>query len=224
MKRLTIFFTLLFLVSLHGRENPFDPIITQQQSGKVANTPEPNYFSPQSLQLPSSARKIKNIIIEFQNMDGSTDAITKELDNEIDWHFPILVLQQSLREKQTKEQKEEIKEISKSIEKNEQPKISQSKKLAPLSFVSFDIDDKTINIDVKDELIRDFALAEPTKIVLDFKRDANFYSKNIDTGVAFYKNIAIGNHDKYYRVAIELDGKYRYKLEKTEDGYRITLE
>ncbi len=219
MKKIVLFLAAL-IVTLCARDNPFEPVMSPYESGKVANTPEPNYFTPQSLQLPSSARKIKKISIEFQNMDGSIDTVKKDLNNEIDWHFPLLVQQQQL---QSMEKTAPAKQTD-TPKQPTSPKISQKMSFEPLGFISFHIENKTVNIDAENEIIRDFALAEPTKIVLDFKRDANFYSKNIETKMAFFKNIAIGNHEGYFRVAIELDGKYRYKLEKRDGGYRIELE
>jgi len=225
MKRVVFLLLAVLNILLFARENPFEPIIAPHESGKVADTPEPSYFTPQSLQLPSSARKIKRILIEYQNMDGSVDTINKALDNEIDWHFPLVVLQQISRSNEKVELKtEELKEIKEAVEKKESPKITQKKEIKPLSFLSFEIEDKELFIRTKDSIIRDFALAEPTKIVIDFDRIVSFKSRNIETNATFYKIIALGNHDKYYRVAIELDGKYRYKLEKQKEGYKITLE
>ena len=39
-----------------------------------------------------------------------------------------------------------------------------------------------------------------------------------------FTKIRVGNHDGYYRVVVELDGYYRYKLAKQADGCLVTLE
>ena len=38
-----------------------------------------------------------------------------------------------------------------------------------------------------------------------------------------FSKIRMGNHDGYYRVVIELDGQYRYKLETQERDYTIVV-
>ena len=58
---------------------------------------------------------------------------------------------------------------------------------------------------------------------MDFKRESNLksYTKTINNSV--FTKIRIGNHKDYYRVVIELDGHYRYKLKKIDGGCLFTL-
>ena len=67
--------------------------------------------------------------------------------------------------------------------------------------------------------IRDFILLKPYKIVIDFKRDASFYTKSVDIKKAPFEKITLGNHNGYYRAVLLLDGSYKYKLTKTLKGY-----
>ena len=39
-----------------------------------------------------------------------------------------------------------------------------------------------------------------------------------------FKKIKVGNHKGYYRVVLELDGFYRYKMQKIKDGYLFKLK
>ncbi len=48
------------------------------------------------------------------------------------------------------------------------------------------------------------------------------YIKNIPKSI--FTKVRVGNHNGYYRVVVELDGYYRYKLKKQSDGCLITLE
>jgi len=38
------------------------------------------------------------------------------------------------------------------------------------------------------------------------------------------KSIATGSHSGFFRVALELVGKYKYQVTKVRNGYKITFE
>ncbi len=82
---------------------------------------------------------------------------------------------------------------------------------------------KTLKVVTGDKIIRNFLLVKPHRIVLDFKRDTNLksYTKNNKKGI--FCKVRVGNHSGYYRAVIELDGQYRYKMQKTSDGYTFKL-
>ncbi|HIP44914.1 MAG TPA: AMIN domain-containing protein [Sulfurospirillum arcachonense] len=75
----------------------------------------------------------------------------------------------------------------------------------------------------KDKKIRDFLVTSPYKIVVDFKREVSFYTKVYNLKTKYFKSITLGKHSGYYRVAIELDGRYLYNRQKVKDGYIFTL-
>ncbi|MDD3462473.1 MAG: AMIN domain-containing protein [Sulfurospirillaceae bacterium] len=106
------------------------------------------------------------------------------------------------------------------------PQISKAIKgrLSFMDFVSFDILKNEIKIITDDEKIRDLLVSQPCKIVIDFKRDASFFTKKFELNSAPFVSIVLGNHNGYYRVVIELDGQYRYDTIKQEDGYLVRLK
>lgn len=224
----------IFLLILEARENPFKPVIVPQESGKVAENEPLKPLNRVEIKLPSSARKIKSVKIFYQNIDGSIDVIEKKLDNDIDWHFPIVISHemQDDKEETKKSEKPKIENdtkiaITKEVENRPQepqvPKI-EGTKIDGFEFVYFVIDKNVLYIYTKDEKIRDFPLSEPTKVVIDLKRPVNFKSKTIETKLAYFSEIAIGNHTDSYRLAIKLDGIYKYTLERFDGGYKITLK
>jgi hypothetical protein len=78
---------------------------------------------------------------------------------------------------------------------------------------------------IKDKLIREFYLPNPSRVVLDFAREKGARAKVIrDLKVVPFNKIVIGKHSKYYRMVIYMDGKYRYRLLEHEDGYLIVVE
>ena len=197
---------LLFLVtviSLFGRDNPFfpaDPNEKQMITSNKVETLKP--FSTQQISLPNSARTVKAIIVRYQNLDGSISNEQLDLNNAIDWHEPFVITQ-----KQT----------------NKMPALKNKKQANTVGskFISFTPMGKSMKVVTKDKLLRNFMLSSPQRIVLDFSRDTSFKPKDYLIDQAPYKKIRMGNHDKYYRVVIELDGQYRYKLQTSKEDHTI---
>ena len=153
----------------------------------------------------------------YKSLDGSRHSESIELDNSIDWHLPIFVSQSYGGIEQKREATEKIKKVLK--EK------SSYKKIASIKLISFYAKDRSLKVFTKDKMIRNFLLVKPHRIVCDFKRDTNIKSFIKDTSKnSLFTKIRIGNHDGYYRVVIELDGYYRYRVKEIKDGYIFQLK
>ena len=209
MYRLLLLFSLL-LTLLEARGNPFFP--AEGVKDLPVTSSEVQAFDPlkrAAITLPDSARVLKKVTVEYQNLDGSIGNRTIELDNSVDWHLPLFVSQSySATKNESSPQM---------VLPQEQPSAG-FKKVAAFDEALFYQSEKTLKIVTKDPLLRDFMLVEPHRIVLDFKRDADFLTKVkvIKEGAPF-TTIRLGNHRGYYRVVIELDGQYRYEIDK-HDG------
>ena len=209
---LKIFFMMLFFIlSLNARENPFFPVNNDQDIPYTSN--KDNSSDPlkrATISLPTQARVIQKVTIEYKNLDGSLESRSIDLDNSIDWHLPIFISQNY---------DESSNKTVKSKEKKE-----KYKKLASIKFASFYTSDKNLKVLTKDKLLRNFLLVQPHRIVLDFKRDASIKTliKNHENSV--FTKLKVGNHSGYYRAVIELDGHYRYKIKKTSNGYIFSLK
>lgn len=188
---------------LSGRENPFFPAKDVESptytTNKVVKNPP---FRSQSFQLPSSARILKSVTIVYENIDGSIAKKDVPIDKTIDWHKKLVL--------QYKENK------------NQKGKKQYYKKVASLRFISFYVSGQNLKIITKDKLLRNFKLVKPDRIALDFQRDADFRTYTFKAKGAF-KKITLGNHEHYYRVVIELDGRYIYKVKKIDKGYKLEL-
>ena len=211
-----LFFTIsIFFLSLNARENPF----FNPEGETIPVTSNKNTsLSPlkqASLSLPSTARVIQSVTIKYKNLDGSQQTKSISLNNAIDWHLPLFVSQsyQNLDENIEKP-KSTIKRKTKTADK----------RLLHLKFISFDANIKTLKVTTNDKMLRNFLLVKPHRIVFDFKRDIDIrsYIKKSPKGSIFTK-IRIGNHKGYYRVVVELDGYYSYKLSHTKDNYIFQL-
>ena len=211
-------FILFLIIHAGARENPFSPSSGEQElpitSNKIQSLEK---LKMVSAVLPSTARIIKKVTIEYENLDASIENKIIDLDNTIDWHLPIFI-SQSYTEESSVNKKEKISnENSKKIEE-------KFNKVASIEYASFSILGKSFKIMTKDNLIRHFLLAQPHRIVMDYRRTSSleYFEKKFENSV--FTKMRVGNHKNYYRVVIELDGFYRYKLEEQSDGCLITLE
>ena len=208
MKILLIMLSLLF--SLYARENPFlpangerdIPLTSNQDNSKPA-------LQRATISLPKYARILQKVTIEYKNLDGSIESKSIELDNSIDWHLPIFISQSY----STSPKQQIVKKVN-----------SRWKKITTMKYASFYTSQKRLKIQTKDKAIRDFLLVQPHRIVIDFDRDVSFkgFTKINENNI--FSKIRVGNHDGYYRVVLELDGYYRYKMKKISDGYIFELQ
>jgi len=217
-----LFVALLLLTSLVARENPFFPSSGEKDIPLTSNinsklTP----LKRATLTLPSTARVIEGVTVNYKSLDGSRHSESIELDNSVDWHIPIFISQSYTNE----EQKVNGPKKKGTKAKVAPKKKSSYKKIAGIKLISFYAKDKKLKIITQDKIIRNFLLVQPHRIVCDFKRDTNIksYLKEMAKDSVFTK-IRVGNHDGYYRVVIELDGYYRYTTKDTKNGYLFELK
>ena len=90
--------------------------------------------------------------------------------------------------------------------------------------LSFYINQKEITIFTKDTKMRDFLIADPYKVVIDFKKVSSYATKTLEFQKAPFVSATLGDHDGFYRIAILLDGHYRYDIETFKGGYIIKLK
>lgn len=208
--------TCLLLISLDARENPFFPSSGEKDltytSNETLNLPK---LKRASMTLPSHARVIKKVTVEYENLDASVENKSIELNHTIDWHLPIFISQNYTEQSRQKEVAKKNEPVKKTVKKY--------KNIAKIKHAAFFVSGKSLKIITGDTLMRNFLLGQPHRIVLDFKKESSLktYVKDIENSV--FTKIRIGNHDGYYRAVIELDGYYRYKLKKLSDGCVITL-
>ncbi len=218
MKVLSLF--ALLILTLHARENPFFPpegekdifITTNKDNSKIP-------LKQAAITLPSQARVLQKVTIELKNLDGSIETKSIELDNSIDWHLPIFI-SQGYRETAVPTPKE--KELSKTTTTTPTPtkKNDIQNGIGP----KLSVEGKSLKVTTKNEAIRNFLIANPHRIVIDFKSSAevtSFVKKDFDK---VFQEVRVGNHKNYYRVVVELDGFYKYNFKKVDDGYIVELK
>jgi len=207
-----IFILLLLGTLCFSRENPFAPV---ENISKFTQPPtQDKQFDRVYLSLPDSARILKKLDVYYQNLDGSVSHRSVNIDRKIDWHNKfIFSYKNSKTTKSTRVKSLPIKSTGYSI-----------KRYKYKGFIAFEVGNKKMKIITKDSKIRDFIVDNPYKIVIDFRRDTNFLTKTFKVKMAPFVSIVLGNHDKYYRVVVALDGQYLYDLKKQKGDYIITLK
>ena len=201
----------LTVMLLDARDNPFvstDGGFDMPFTSNENKTKEP--LKRVTITIPSQARAIQKITVEFKNLDGSIESKSIDLDNAIDWHLPLFISQNYNQ--------------TSSVKKTPIKKSSNYKKIGSSKYATFYSDAKILKIKTNDKIIRNFLLTKPHRIVLDFNRDAKLKYKVITNKGNVFNKIRIGNHDKYYRVVVELDGYYRYEMKQISDGYTFVLK
>ncbi len=203
MKKVVLMFAILSF--MFARDNPFEPVVSSKNIGKATNIGSGiKPLKVQYFKLPSSVRVLKKIKLQVLNVDGSIKEITYDINKKIDWHNDFVIANSKLQ----------IDHKERKIE----PKI-----LNIFNFLTILVDQKKLLIKTKDTLIRELFFAKPYKIAIDFKRNVAFYTKTIKLKNSPYSKIIVGNHGNFYRVVLELDGEYRYKIKKNSNGYLVEL-
>jgi len=222
-----LFILTLLSVLLFSRENPFFPVEGEADDLPLVSNVVEHFdaLNTQEIILPDSARVLKEVTLKYQNLDGSIEAKTLKLNSSLDWHLPVKIYQGKLTKKTNISKKSTVaKSNVKTIKRSKNvEKKAKYKKVYHYKFIEFYKMGRFLQVATKDKLLRKMILVNPYRVVLDFKRDALFLTKTKKLSGKFYKEIRLGNHDGYYRVVLELDGKYRYKLTKKRYGYLVEL-
>lgn len=214
MKKLIFIVLFLATITLMARENPFEAIDTTKTIGQATYKKDTRKnFINARIKLPSSARILKKLELSFQNLDGSIETKSVDVNRKIDWHDELIL----------KKVNDIDEEMRVPLEVTQKEKIKKKTEINFKNTLVFSIDGKDLHVKTQDRKIRDFMVTDPNKIVLDFSKELSFYTKVYKLKTTNYKSITIGKHDGYYRVAIELDGKYLYTIQKVKDGYLISL-
>ena len=201
---------LALFLSLQARQNPFFPSVGEQDLTQTSNKDTSIPMLKRAIiELPSHSRVLKKVSVTYKTLDGSIETKSIELNKAVDWHLPIFI-SQSMGEITTK----------KIIKKQKNKKYIT---LFKSKYVKFYKHTNELKIITKDKIIRHFLITNPHKIVIDFKRITNLKSMVKHLNTSIFKKVHIGTHKDYYRVVIELDGKYKYEIVKKSYGYSFYL-
>jgi len=157
-----------------------------------------SFFNKVKVKLPSNARILKKVIFVYETLESDIKQKEIKINKNIDFHYPFIISQ--------KKEKFQIKILNFPIFR--------------MYIKNYKIFIKTKNI-----LIRNFFLAEPFRLVLDFKSgNLNFLTISKLIKHLFVKKVVLGAHIGFYRIVIYFDTKYAYKIKKDPEGILIELK
>lgn len=186
-----------------ARENPFFPAeksLTLPVTSNIPDTLPP--LTALRYNLPNQARTLKEVSFTVQNVDGTIETHTLAVDKSIDWHTSLMVSQSAHPNRAVD-----------SAEICSAP--SKSSSSADFGFIRFDTKGKSLTLKSKDPMIRHFALTEPNRIVIDFKRKDIFPTKEKNLNAPPYVSVNVSNQGKFIRAVLVLDGSYDYVLKNS---------
>jgi hypothetical protein len=189
-----IILLLFSIIFAFARINPFEPVINYDNTIKVVKQED---FKKAKVYLPKDARVLKKVIFVYQSLNDDIKQKEVLINKNIDFHSPIVITHSS--------QDFQIKEIRFD------------------SLFTLFIKNKKIFIKTKDKLIRNMFLIKPFRLVLDFKKEADFLTIKRVIKNSVVTKVIVGNHNGYYRVVLYFDANYKYKLTKMDEGVKIEV-
>lgn len=189
---------LLFTLFIFGRDNPFERNIQDSNDNRGTSN---LFLQEERIFLPSQARELDSIILQYKTIDGSKEIKKVDISNAIDWHLPIII-------------KQEGKDLVKKRE-------SSAVEYIPFKFIKYRISYDEIYIHTNQNKLRHFHLPRPFKIVIDFNSRYKFKTLSRQIKRMRVNSITTGAHKGFFRTTILLDAPYKYTIEKAELGYKI---
>ncbi|MDP2892811.1 MAG: AMIN domain-containing protein, partial [Sulfurimonas sp.] len=159
-----LFISAILLLTLNARENPFFPSEGEKDlpiSSNENRNKEP--LKRVAITLPAQARVLQKVTLEFKNLDGTIENKSVELDNSVDWHLPVFVSQTFTEtQKATSSDKAEDAPAKNKVKQKE----SGYATIASMKDLSLLSSDKCLKIVTNDEIMRNFLLVAPHRIVM----------------------------------------------------------
>lgn len=231
-------FLLFISLFLFARENPFVPIVNINNPSPIEEIKE---LQKIAFNVPSDARILNKIKLIYTNVDGTLKEYEIDVNQGLDWHKVYMLLDaRELSIKEDKEQKTELKvedKIKLALNKEEEKEqpiktpeiVEEVKQYKPLKYTfsnDFNVilDKKNIHIKTHNNLLREFSLKNPNRIVMDFKTNYVLQNKHFKMETDYVDEIYSGVHRNFYRLVIKLDGIYDYDIQKNVGEYIIKLK
>lgn len=204
------FIFLLFMMSLFGRENPFEDTKDVMNSQIISL----KKFIQKDVRFPSTARILNEISFTYTNLDGSVSTKSVKIDKMINWHDSFEVLR--------KLSKDQPGDVLISVKIPPDPLTKQNEQDAK-ELLKIKLQGYKIIILTDDDLMRNLSVQNPSVIMLDFKHSLKYLFKVSKLKKPPFTKLEFSSYKNFYRIKIFLDGKYGYKLVKGSNKYIITL-
>lgn len=191
---------LLCCAALIARQDPFEPSITPKDGSHNQKEPKREILQSIDIALPSTARVLQKVSITYQNIDGTIATKEININQGIDWHYPLELVQRAIGKSYDSEKRVNIGEFELYFDKNK------------------------VFIATQYANVRHFVLPNPYRIVLDFDGMDKAINQAQELQSKYVKKIVFSSHESFYRISLELDGQYAYDLTTQRDGYMLELK
>lgn len=241
MKTMYLALFALMFSQVAARENPFLPNGMDELNSTNIISKAPD-FSEISMNLPSDARELVRVTLHYKSLDGSIRSKNVEIGSSIDWHDTLTLSKQVAPQNDknildisvtSKEPGSTTKSSANPAALNESsaPQVSaiSAPALEPViesvqfgELLKIDVFSNKITLVTADMLLKSYD--DGSRIIIDFKKtsaDMLTKSKVLNKGVL--KKVVVGSHDKFYRVVLQLDKKYKYSIRQNSASYSIWL-
>ncbi|CRF51260.1 hypothetical protein HHE06_11250 [Helicobacter heilmannii] len=186
----------LLLGALVAREDPFE---SSKSMGRMGLGDEvPDYFRYINVNLPSTARVLTKVTLTYKSIDASVHSQSVDIDQRIDWHYPIKVTQQA---------------AILGVEDN----------IYRVGDFDFWIHGNKLYLHTSDKIQRSFVLIDPYRLIIDIDRGERALQDHKEIHKKYVNSVALETHDNFYRFFIVLDGQYQYKIEQKNNYLVIVL-
>lgn len=193
------------IVGVLARENPFVPYNKEAALPAISQKgAQEAPFRSVSIAPKKEARILKEVVLTFQNVDGSMDSRTVEIDKMINWREPLILSQVATVQKQTANL----------------PKKVASKS----SFVHFRVAGNTLSVLTKGKILRHFPLGVSGGIAVDINHSGVFESYEEELNTAPYGKVKVVDHGAFARVTVILDAQRVCSVYKGNSGANIVCK
>jgi len=199
-----------------ARENPF--FATSTNPTNTVTSQKNSYKPPltsMTYSFPKSARVLQEATFTFQNLDGSIETRTIEIDHSIDWRSPLVLSQSSPKNSESP---------STSPTSTQTNTLAQVSTVSQLDFITFKPSKNNLLIQTKDQMIRSFTLSDPSCVIVDFRHDGLFNTAQLKLNNVPFVSTKVTNHGKFARVKIVLDGNHACKVLKEANGVNVACK
>ncbi len=189
----------VLLGALMAREDPFEPANKGMHgSANMLEDVVADYFKTLKITLPTTARVLTKITLTYQDVDASVH--TKEIDigRRIDWHYPLKLTQ-------------------------EKAFLQPEESTYNIANFEFWIRENKLYLRTTSKIQRSFILLDPYRIVIDIDRKEPTLHEILKVNQKHVNQVTLSTHDRFYRFAIELDGRYSYQIAQKDNYLVVTL-
>src|SRR5574344_1948928 len=229
MKKVILGISIIFCVTLSGRDNPFAKY--EEETGKMYELNE-TPKTVEEIQEAQYIQKIQNQINSQSEPVSSTPKANVQKTNKQNKQKTKEIVKKELAN--VKKEPEQVIYVkpradvdSDKTSTTVNPSSNSLKQKNILPFLNIENSDNELIIRSEHKMFKKFYIDKENKLAFDYKAKVKFNTKKEILSGSNFKTITVGNHQKggYYRVAVELGSKVsKYSVDVNDKEIVIKLK